>query len=409
MSATSPDTVLTVSDSTFRVAAVERIDYSLSIVDSVFAPEQPHLAEIFQPWSRCLAVVDDEVERIYGDRMRSYFAAHGIALTTFVLSIDETGKTMRTAERIVDAMGAFGLVRKEPVLVVGGGLSTDVAGFACSMFRRSTNYVRIPTTLIGLIDASVAIKVAVNHGHAKNRLGAFHASQQVILDFDFLGTLPTDQIRNGMAEIIKIATVGNAAIFELMEKYGEDLLDTRFARVDGSPELRRIADTVTYEAIRTMLELEVPNLHELQLDRVIAFGHTWSPTLELTPQPPYFHGHAISVDMALSTTIAALRGYVAESERDRILWLFSRLGLSIDSPHLTAGLLRDATRSIIQTRDGLLRAAMPHPIGDCIFVNDLTDEELAAALHEHRIVCGRYPRNGIGVEAFVGSGAVSKT
>ena len=158
-----------------------------------------------------------------------------------------------------------------------------------------------------------------------------------------------------------------------------------------------------------MLELEVPNLHELQLDRVIAFGHTWSPTLELTPQPPYFHGHAISVDMALSTTIAALRGYVAESERDRILWLFSRLGLSIDSPHLTAGLLRDATRSIIQTRDGLLRAAMPHPIGDCIFVNDLTDEELAAALHEHRIVCGRYPRNGIGVEAFVGSGAVSKT
>lgn len=400
---------LTVSDATFTIEATERIDYSLSIVDGIFDPEQPVLRDLFGPWGRCLAVVDDEVERLYGEQIRSYFAAHQIALTTFVLSIDETGKTMRTAERIVDAMGEFGLVRKEPVLVIGGGLSTDVAGFACAMFRRSTNYVRIPTTLIGLIDASVAIKVAVNHGHSKNRLGAFHASQQVLLDFDFLGTLPTDQIRNGMAEIIKIATVGNAQIFELMEKYGEDLLATRFARVDGSQELREIADTVTFEAIRTMLELEVPNLHELELDRVIAFGHTWSPTLELTPDPPYFHGHAISVDMALSTTIAARRGYLAESERDRIFWLFSKLGLSLDSPYLTPELLSRATASIIQTRDGSLRAAMPRPIGQCIFVNDLDDEELTAALAEHREVCARYPAGGIGQQAFVGSGAVRKS
>lgn len=400
---------LTVSDSTFTIEATERIDYSLTIVDGVFDQDQPVVADVFGPWGRCLAVVDDEVERLYGDRMRAYFAAHDIPLTIFVLSIDETGKTMRTAERIVDAMGEFGLVRKEPVLVVGGGLSTDVAGFACAMFRRSTNYVRIPTTLIGLIDASVAIKVAVNHGHAKNRLGAFHASQQVLLDFGFLATLPTDQVRNGMAEIIKIATVGNADVFELMEKYGEDLLATRFARVDGSPELRAIADRVTFEAIRTMLELEVPNLHELELDRVIAFGHTWSPTLELTPQPPYFHGHAISVDMALSTTIATRRGYIAESERDRIFWLFSRLGLSLDSPHLTEDLLGRATDSIVQTRDGSLRAAMPQPIGQCVFVNDLGIEELTEALAEHRQACARYPRRGIGQEAFVGSGAVRKS
>ncbi len=86
-------------------------------------------------------------------------------------------------ERIVDAFADFGLLRKEPVLVVGGGLTTDVAGFACAAFRRATNYIRIPTTLIGLIDASVSIKVAVNHGKYKNRLGAYHASQQVLLDF----------------------------------------------------------------------------------------------------------------------------------------------------------------------------------------------------------------------------------
>jgi 3-dehydroquinate synthetase len=83
-----------------------------------------------------------------------------------------------------------------------------------------------------------------------------------------------------------------------------------------------------------MLALEVPNLHELDLDRVIAYGHTWSPTLELTPEIPMFHGHSVAIDMAFSATIAQLRGYISIAERDRILGLMSRLGLAIDSPYL---------------------------------------------------------------------------
>ena len=80
--------------------------------------------------------------------------------------------------------------------------------------------------------------------------------------------------------------------------------------------------------------------------------------------------------MAFSTTIAEQRGYISASDRDRIFWLMSRLGLSLDSPYLTPELLHLATDSIIQTRDGLLRAAVPRPIGTCYFVNDLTTAEL---------------------------------
>lgn len=397
----NPRATLRATGSTFAVVAYEKIDYSLVFVNGAFAVENAELAESYRPWGRCLMVVDETVLRLYGEGMRAYFDHHDIALSVFPVVIGETGKTLRTVERIVDAFGDFGLVRKEPVLVVGGGLTTDVAGFACAMFRRSTNYIRVPTTLIGLIDASVAIKVAVNHGKSKNRLGAFHASQKVILDFSFLKTLPVEQVRNGMAELVKISTVGNSAIFELLEKYGEDLLTTRFGHLDGTRELREIADRVTYDAIRTMLELEVPNLHELDLDRVIAFGHTWSPTLELAPQVPFFHGHAITIDMALSTTIAERRGYISESERDRIFWLMSRLGLSLDSVHLTPELVQTATEQIVQTRDGLQRAAAPKPIGTCVFVNDLTRDELEQALAVHRETCRRYPREGQGEQAFL--------
>lgn len=391
---------VTAGDRAFHVEGYERIEYDLLYVDGVFAPDNTELADSYRLYGRALAVVDETVHDIYGESMRAYFDHHGIELTVIPVQIRETAKSLETYEQIVSRFDAFGLVRTEPVLVVGGGLTTDVAGFACASYRRNTPYIRIPTTLIGLIDASVSIKVAVNHGKHKNRLGAYHASEKVLLDFSFLKTLPDDQVRNGMAELIKIAVVGNAEIFELLEQHGAELLRTRFGHLDGTPELRSVGDRLTYQAIATMLDLEAPNLHEIDLDRVIAFGHTWSPTLELTPPTPFFHGHAINIDMALSTTLAEQRGHLSVSDRDRILSVMSALGLALDSEHLTAELLERATAAILKTRDGLLRAAIPDPIGRCRFLNDVTTGELADTLLLHKKICLEFPRAGDGVDVF---------
>ena len=391
----------TATESSFHVEGYEKIEFSLDYVPGAFRVENTQIADSYRAFGRCLMVVDDAVYRLYGDAIQSYFAHHEIDLTVSLVTIKETGKTLRTLEQIVDAFAEFGLVRKEPVLVVGGGLVTDVAGFACSTYRRKTNYMRVPTTLIGLIDASVSIKVGANHGKLKNRLGAYHASQKVFLDFGFLATLPEDQVRNGMAELIKIAVVANQQVFELLEAHGEDLLRTRFGHLNGTPELVEIGNTITWQAINTMLELEVPNLHELQLDRVIAYGHTWSPTLELTPDVPMFHGHGITVDMAFSATLAERRGFITATDRDRIHSLMSRLGLAMDSAYFTSELVWKATESIIRTRDGMQRCAVPHPIGSCDFLNDLTRVELEETLRAHKEICQGYPRGGDGVDMYM--------
>jgi 3-dehydroquinate synthase len=387
--------------SAFHVEGYEAINFDLLYVDGVFDPANAELAERFASLGRCLMIVDDNVAELYGGRIEDYFEHHRIDLTTVPVQIAETDKSLATMEHLVDAFGEFGLRRKEPVLVVGGGLTTDVTGFACSVFRRGTNYVRVPTSLIGLTDASVAIKVAVNHRELKNRLGAYHASGTVLLDFSFLATLPTAQVRNGMAELVKIGVVGNSQVLDLLDAHGEELLRTHFGQRDGTPELRALGRELADEAIRSMLDLEVPNLHELDLDRVIAYGHTWSPTLELSPDVPMLHGHAVNIDMALSATLAAARGYISERALDRILAVMSRLGLAVDSPYLTAELLHDATRSIIQTRDGLLRAPVPRPIGRCFFVNDLTPDELESVLSAHKALCREMPRGGDGEDVFV--------
>lgn len=391
------------TQSAFHVEGYEKIEFSLIYVNGAFDVKNTELAESYKNFGRCLAVVDANVNRLYGSQIQEYFKHHNIELTVFPIAITEPTKTITTFESIIDAFADFKLVRKEPVLIVGGGLLTDVGGFACAAYRRSTNYIRVPTTLIGLIDAGVAIKVAVNHGKLKNRLGAYHAPKKVILDFSFLRTLPTAQVRNGMAELVKIAVVSNTEVFELLYEYGEELLSTHFGYLGGTPRLKEVAHRVNYASIETMLELETPNLHELDLDRVIAYGHTWSPTLELAPSVPLLHGHAVNIDMALSATIAEKRGYITERDRDRILELMSRIGLALDHPLLDGDLLWLATQSITLTRDGLQRAAMPKPIGTCFFANDLTREELDAALDDHKRICAKYPRAGAGIDAYVGS------
>ncbi|GAP98782.1 sedoheptulose 7-phosphate cyclase [Leptolyngbya sp. NIES-2104] len=392
-----------VTDQSFHLEGYEKIEFNLDLIEGLFEVGNSGLADNYRTLGRCLAVVDHNVDRLYGDQLRSYFEYYEIDLTVFAIEITEPTKTIDTFLKITDAFCDFNLKRKEPVLVIGGGLVLDVAGFACSAYRRSTNYIRVPSTLIGLIDAGVAIKVAVNHGKLKNRLGAYHPPKQVILDFSFLKTLPVDQIRNGMAELVKIAVVSNEEVFNLLEQHGEELLYNHFGFVGNDAELKQIGHRVNYESIKTMLELEAPNLHELMLDRVIAYGHTWSPTLELAPQIPLLHGHAVNIDMAISATIAEKRGYISALDRDRILGLMSRLGLALDHPLMEIDLMWKATQSIMLTRDGFLRAAMPRPIGTCYFVNDLTREELESAIADHKRLCADYPRAGAGIDAYVGS------
>jgi 3-dehydroquinate synthase len=122
---------------------------------------------------------------------------------------------------------------------------------------------------------------------------------------------------------------------------------------------------------------------------------------QLTPDVPLRHGHAISIDMAYSATLANMRGLLSDEEHKRILNLFSRAGLSMDHELFNEDILDKATKAILKTRDGKLRAAVPNPLGSCVFLNDVSAEDMNAALRKHKEVMKSYPRNGEGIDAFV--------
>jgi len=129
----------------------------------------------------------------------------------------------------------------------------------------------------------------------------------------------------------------------------------------------------------------------------------WSPFHELQPNPPLRHGHAISIDMAYTATLALDRGMLPKEDHTRLLKLFSRAGLSIDHPLYNDDVIEKGTAAILKTRDGALRLAVPAPLGQCKFVNEYTDDDLKRVLKLHKKHTAQYPRAGAGLEAYVDS------
>ncbi|WP_086851347.1 sedoheptulose 7-phosphate cyclase [Amycolatopsis kentuckyensis] len=367
------------------VRAQKSVSYEVRFCEDVFRSDRTDLLEKGgdEGRPRRFVVIDANVDRHHGDRIRAYFEHHGVEYAMLAVSVDETVKDFETAARIVEALDRFGIARRrEPIIVIGGGVLTDIAGLAASLYRRGTPFLRVPTTLIGLVDAGVGVKTGVNFNGHKNRLGTYAHAELTLLDRTFLATLDRRQISNGLAEILKIALIKDFALFELLEEHGARLLAEKFQ--GHSPESDRAAVAVLHAATHGMLEELEPNLWEAELERCVDYGHTFSPAIEMRALPALLHGEAVCVDMALSTILAHRRGLLTEAQRDRVFAVMTLLELPVWDALLEPAVLAQALRDVVRHRDGRQRLPLPVGIGGVTFVDDVTPEELGAALEIHR-------------------------
>jgi 2-epi-5-epi-valiolone synthase len=367
-------------DRTWALQAVQELTYQVRLTADVLDPDNPVLiragASHWEERPRRVVVVDTAVAALYGDEIDNYFTAHNAEYHFLPLDSTEDRKRMYAVHKVIDELARFGVDRRrEPLIAIGGGVLMDVAAFAASVYRRSTPYVRVPTTLIGLVDAGVGAKTGVNHGPHKNRVGTYFPACETLCDRAFLATLDRRHVVNGMAEILKIALVKDARLFTLLEEFGVALIQDRF---QGRDEDKAAAE-VLYRAIDGMLEELAPNLWEHQLERVVDYGHGISPALEMRALPELLHGEAVNIDMALTTMLGVRRGLVSAADADRILALMRSLELPIAHPLCEPELFADALADVVRHRDGRQRLPLPVGIGDACFVNDVSVAELADA------------------------------
>merc|ERR1719343_776273 len=146
-----------------------------------------------------------------------------------VLPTTEENKDMKMVMEIAKAIDEHGIDRRfDPVIAIGGGVCMDIVGFAASIYRRRTPYIRVPTTLMGYVDASVGAKSGVNFSGKKNKLGCYLPPALALLDRSFLASLDARQLSNGAAEIMKMAMVKDPELFGLLETHGPALIEHKF-------------------------------------------------------------------------------------------------------------------------------------------------------------------------------------
>jgi 3-dehydroquinate synthetase len=357
-----------------QVDADQRVRYRIVHVSQpVFSLQEDALAELvgYRP---VLIAIDQTVNAIYGEQLDLYSRKRLNCAGKIVISGFERHKTWRQVDCICREAARLSFPRDGILISVGGGVALDVAGFAASVYRRGVRYLRVPTSLIGLVDAGLGIKQGVNFIKKKNLLGAFYPPIATVNDPSFLTTMSPRDISCGIAEIIKIALVRDCCLFELLEEHGKELLESRFARPPQAA--RRLLRTAQI----SMLEELQPNLYETNLLRLVDFGHTFSPLIETQSGYEVVHGYAVALDMLLSTAIAVNRGLCADELFYRMTRLYEQVVLPVDGIPLSVEQLSFALESARLHRGGDLNLVVPVRAGQAVFLQDVNSDDIASAI-----------------------------
>lgn len=343
-----------------------------------------------------LMLTTPSVDRLYGATLRQVVRRFGHAKPCgyHVLECREDAKDMHQTLKICELALDANLRRGGTIVAIGGGVCLDIAGLASAVYRRGVRHIKVPTTLIGIIDAGIGIKNGVNFQGKKSALGSFYPPELTLLDPAFLRTVPELHIRDGLSEALKIAIVGDRALFELMEANAVTLLPTRLGSTSGHEVIAR--------SVKGMLSALSDNLYELDgYCRMVDFGHTFSPFIESATAYKVTHGQAVAMDMAISATLARQFQLLDEQDFERILQLMHVLGLPIfhESMRETEK-LHQSLKSVVAHRDGALNLVVPTGIGTYKFIHQASnvqcqDLESAvtylefrhASVRDRRLVC----------------------
>ena len=257
----------------------------------------------------------------------------------------EQAKSLATAQFLWDELAVAGIDRTDSVVAVGGGATTDVAGFVAATWLRGVDVVHVPTTLLGMVDAAVGGKTAINTKAGKNLVGAFHPPAGVIVDLATVATLPDAEWVNGMAEVIKAGFIADPTILELVEQ------DLAGAQTPGGPHTRELVE----RSIAVKAAVVSADLREAGPRESLNYGHTLGHAIERVEDYGMPHGHAVSIGLVFAAGLSKLTRGLDDPTVTRHRKILQGIGLPTHYRHDAWPGLHEAMRHDKKARAGKLR------------------------------------------------------
>ena len=335
------------------------IDCADGDYDILISPDPQ--STVWQLPGKALLVCDSNVEKLYREEAERRFSP----AATFVFPAGEEHKTIDTVMALCRRAAELKLDRKCTFIALGGGVTGDLTGFAAAIYLRGVGVMQVPTTLLAMVDSSVGGKTAVDIPEGKNLVGAFHQPCRVVIDPGFLATLPGRELKNGLAEVVKTAVLGDAELFSLLEKSAGRLLE--------KPLDKTLCGEIIRRSCQVKAAIVAADAHEHGCRAFLNYGHTFGHALELLSNFRLAHGEGVALGMLVAAKLAVRLGICSAETEARQRALLGKLGEPAKLPAVSAEAWFAAMRGDKKARDGRVVFVLPERIGRVRIVDDLAE------------------------------------
>lgn len=290
---------------------------------------------------------------------------------THILPAGEEHKTLSQIDNICTTMLRGGLDRTSGIIALGGGVVGDIAGFFSACYMRGIPFIQIPTTIVAQVDASIGGKTGVNHPLGKNILGAFYQPDAVLIDLNFLTTLPDRIYIEGFAEIIKHAIIADEQMFDYCEN-----------KIDGLKT--KNLDLLVFPVLRSCeikADIVMKDEKEQSIRAYLNLGHTFGHAIEsVTNYSRYLHGEAVAIGLVCACELSRMLGYCHPSIPTKVRNLLKQYGLPTSYSGIPVEDILEAMKRDKKVKAGTLRFILPRRIGEVFIAEDIPLEVVKEVL-----------------------------
>jgi shikimate kinase/3-dehydroquinate synthase len=322
---------------------------------------------------KVIVISDNIVYALYGNKCIHSTEKSGFKTFHFVVPAGETSKSHTEAAKIYDFLIQHRIERNDVIVALGGGMIGDLAGFIAATYLRGVPWIQVPTTLIGMVDASIGGKVAVNHTNGKNLIGAFYQPQMVLEDITTLSTLPERELNSGWAEVIKHGLIIDEEFFELLERSSDRLL--------------RLEPENTAEVVARSARIKAKVVSEDEKEKgkriILNYGHTVAHGLEAaTDYKVFLHGEAVSIGMMAAAMISSKSGFLSPDVVSRQRNILEHFKLPIDWAGITVKSVLTSMHVDKKVRNEAIKWVLLEDIGKTKISDTVDNNVILEVLHE---------------------------
>lgn len=315
-------------------------------------------------------ITNDIVYDLLGGNLEKELSGAGFKPMVFPVPDGERYKSLTTAGKLYQKLTQSFAERTTPIVALGGGVIGDLSGFVAATYMRGVPLVHIPTTLLAQVDSSIGGKTAVNHGRLKNQIGVFYQPRLVIADTNTLKTLPSAELINGLAEVIKSAAVWDADFFTFLER--------NLDKIKALDDL--VLEEMIYRTARIKAEVVAKDERDWGLRNILNFGHTVGHGIEASSNFEVAHGTAVALGMLAAARISNRLGLFNKAEMLRLTDLLHRAGLSTDIGKLTPNRIIHAMHHDKKISQGKMKFILPQTMGKVLVTDQVSPELLKKVL-----------------------------